>query len=306
MPFIRRIPVAMSALALGLAAMGNLLAAYPPIVRTVCGAAATIVVALLVLRLVTDFAGVAEDLKSPANLAVAPAFPMALMVLATYLKPLAATAALWLWVAALALQVGIVALFLVRHVLSLKVQTVLPSWFLVFVGFVVASVTSPAFAMQPVGQALLYAGMAGYALALGLVLYRMTRHGDLPEPALPTVAIFAAPPSLCLVGYLAVTEAKQAPVVYALLALAAVSLLYVFSRLPRILRLGFQPSFAALTFPFVISAIAIKLSLGFLATAGLIAAVPALVTTALDLAVAAMVLYVLARYVAFLAAPARD
>ena len=96
MPFIRRIPVAMSALALGLAAMGNLLAAYPPIVRTICGAAATIVVALLVLRLVTDFAGLAEDLKSPANLAVAPAFPMALMVLATYLKPLAATAALWL------------------------------------------------------------------------------------------------------------------------------------------------------------------------------------------------------------------
>ena len=42
-------------------------------------------------------------------------------------------------------------LFVARFVASFKLAQVLPAWFLVFVGFVVASVTSPAFGMQPVG-----------------------------------------------------------------------------------------------------------------------------------------------------------
>lgn len=305
MSFIKRIPLAMSALALGLAALGNLLAPYSPTIRTVCGVLAAIAVLLVALRIVLDFRSVKKELANPAALAVTPAFPMALMVLATYLRPVAAAPALWLWLAALALQIILVVTFVARHVLSFRLEQVLPSWFLVFVGFVVATVTSPAFEMQQIGVALLYTGLVGYAVILAVVTFRMVRVGALPEPAVPTVAIFAAPPSLCLAGYLAVTEAKQAGVVYVLLALAGLSLLYVLSRLPRILRSGFHPSFAALTFPLVISAIALKLSGAYLATSGA-GVIPQLAIIAMDLLAVAMVLYVLARYAVFLAVPATD
>jgi exfoliative toxin A/B len=305
MSFIKRIPLPMSALALALAALGNLLAPYAPEIRIVCGSAAALLVALIVMRIALDWSGVWKDLGNPAILAVTPAFPMALMLLATYLKPAAPAPALWLWFGALALQLAIVALFVKRHVFTFDLAKVLPTWFLVFVGFVVASVTSPAFSMQPLGSILLYAGLVGYAAVLVGVIVRMSRHGGIPDPALPTVAIFAAPPSLCLAGYLAVTDVKQPVVVFALLALAGVSFLYALSHLPRILRADFHPGFAALTFPLVITAIALKASGTFLAKAG-IGTIPQAAIAVMDLLAVAMVLYVLIRYVLHLAGPAKS
>jgi exfoliative toxin A/B len=303
MSFVRRIPVPMSALGLALASLGNLLLPYSPAIRAVCGALAAVVALLVALRLVADFPAVRDDLRSPATLAVTPAFFMALMVLATYLKPIAAAPAKGLWLAALALQLVLATTFVVRFGARFKLASVVPAWFLVFVGFVVASVTSPAFDMQPLGRGLLYAGLLGYAVALPLVIARVVRH-KLPTPALPTIAIFAAPPSLCLVGYLAVTPVKQAVVVYALLTVAAVSLLYVLASLPRILDVPFCPTYAALTFPVVITAIALKQSNLFLAKTPAGALVPKAAVMGMDAVAAAVVLYVLVRYAAYLIAPA--
>jgi len=153
---------------------------------------------------------------------------------------------------------------------------------------------------------LLYLGVFGYGAVLPAVAYRALRGPALPEPALPTVAIFAAPPSLLLVGYLAVTDAKLAAVVYVLLAFAAVSLLYVLASLPKLLRLRFCPSCAALTFPFVISAIAIKQAAAFLATTGAGSFIPGFAVSALDGLAVVMVVYAVVRYGVFLAAPERQ
>jgi exfoliative toxin A/B len=306
MSFIRRIPIPMSALALGTAALGNLLLSYSPVIRAVCGVIATALVLLILARIAFDFAGVRKELENPAALAVFPAFFMALMLLATYLKPYAATPAKILWIAALALQLLVVALFVMRFVASFKLAQVLPGWFLVFVGFVVGSVTSPAFSAQPVGRVLLYAGLIGYVGVLVAVVYRMVTVGDLPEPALPTVAIIAAPPSLCLAGYLAVIPVKEPLVAYVLLAFAGASIVYVLTRLPRILKTRFYPSYAALTFPFVISAIALKQSSVFLAKTAAGSFIPKAAVMAMDGFATVMVLYVLVRYAMFLLAPAEE
>ncbi len=305
MSFIRRIPIPMSALALGIACLGNLLLPYSPAVRATCGVLASAIVLLLVARVVLDFVGVRSELENPAVFAVVPTFFMALMLLATYLKPYAAAPAKGLWIAALALQLVVVALFAVRFIGTFKLAQVLPGWFLIFVGFVVASVTSPAFGAVPVGRILLYAGLLGYVGVLSAVVYRLIKIGALPAPALPTVAIFAAPPSLCLVGYLAVTQVKQAGVVYALLAVAAASVLYVLVSLPRILKTAFSPVYAALTFPFVITAIAFKQSSAFLATTETGSFVPKIVVTTMDAFAALIVAYVLVRYAVYLMSPVK-
>lgn len=302
MRLIKRVPVAMSALALGVAGLGNLLASYSPLVRPVCGAIAASLVALIVLRVLTDSHGVAAELSTPAGLAVLPTLFMALMLLSTHLQPTMPTVAITLWLAAVAAQLLTTAVFARRYLLSLDMKHVLPSWFLIFVGYVVASVTSPAFSMQPLGRALLYAGLLGYVAALALITYRVAKGAALPEPALPTLAIFAAPPSLCLAGYLAVTADKQPSVVYALLVASAASMAYVLTRLPRMIRRTFYPSCAALTFPFVITAIALKQSSIFLAATGDVT-IPALAVKAAELTAATMVVYVFVRYVMFLAAP---
>ncbi len=304
MSFIRRIPIPMSALALGVAGLGNLLLSYSPVVRAACGVIAAIIVLLVLARIAFDFGGVRKELSNPAVLAVFPTLFMALMLLATYLKPYAPDAAAGIWVAALTLQLVIAVVCAARFLRAFALAQVLPAWFLVFVGFVVASVTSPAFGALPVGRALLYAGMAGYIGILPVVIYRMVKVGGLPEPALPTMAIFAAPPSLCLVGYLAVTQVKQPAVVYALLAMAAASLVYVFTHLPRILKTPFHPSYGALTFPFVISGIALKQSSLFLANSAAGSFIPKSAVLVMDVFVTAMVLYVLIRYALFVLSPA--
>lgn len=304
MAFLRRVPLPIAALALGLAALGNLLLPYSPSVRVACGAASALVTLLLLARIALDFHGVRAELANPAALSVFPALFMALMLLATYLKPLTPPAAFALWAAALACQLALAVFFVARHVVPFELGKVVPGWFLVFVGFVVASATSPVFGMVPLGRVLLYAGMAGYAVALPVVAYRTAKGGALPAPAVPTLAIFAAPPSLCLVGYLAVIEAKQVTVVCALLAVAAASVLFVLAQLPGILKRGFLPSFAALTFPLVISAIALKQSAAFLAVAPGALAVPRAAVIAMDAVATAMVLYVAARYAIHLSAPA--
>lgn len=301
---IKRIPIPMAALALALASLGNLLASYSEALRLACGTVAGVLALLVLLRVVFDFKAVFAECDNCATLAVLPTLFMALMVLATYLKPFVGNAAAALWAVALGLQLAVTALFIKRHLLSFALPKVLPSWFIVFVGYVVASVTSPAFSMQPVGRVLLYAGLAGYLSVLAVVVYRLVKV-ELPNPALPTVAIFSAPASLCLAGYLAVTETKQLMVVYALLTISLISLLFVLSRLPKVLRLDFHPGFAALTFPFVITGVALKQSSVFLASTPQGSFIPGAAITAMDLFAALMVGYVLVRYTLFLAAPAK-
>ena len=307
MSFIRRVPLPMSALALGLAALGNLLLPYSPAVRAACGLAAAVVACFVALRIVLDLSGVRAELRNPAALAGLPAFFMALMVLSTYVKPYAPIPAKGLWVAALVLQLLVTAVFMTRHVVPFSVSKALPGWFLIFVGFVVASVTSPAFDVQPVGRLLLYAGVIGYVAVMPVIAYRMLKGGALPAPALPTVAMFAAPPSLLLVGYLAVSQVRQTAVIYVLLAIVAASLLYVLTSLPRIIGGGFHPSYAALTFPVVISAIALKQSNLFLAGTATGPVIPKVGIVAMDVFATAMVLFVMAHYaVHFVTVPAED
>lgn len=296
MSFITRIPVPIAALALAVASLGNLVAGYSPVARVVCGWLSAGLVLLALLRLAADSKAVLAELKVPAVLAVAPTFPMALMVLSTYLKPVSPQAAFGLWAFALVLQLVLVGAFVARVVAARQLAMVLPSWFIVFVGYVVGAVTSPAFSMQALGTVLLYAGLLGYLVALPLVVYRMVKLGELPAPALPTLAIFTAPTSLCLVGYLAVTEAKEPVVVYALLAASVVSLLFVLLSLPKIAKTGFHPGFAALTFPVVITAIAIKQSAAFLSGAGALVTVPSIAVSLMDAFAILVVGYVAVRY----------
>lgn len=305
MGLLRRVPVAVGSLALGLAGVGNLIASRSAGARVACGLLAAAALALLAAAAVADWRRVRADLSTSAALSVLPASFMAVMILATYVAPAAPAAAKALWVLALAAQLAVSVVFLSRHFVRLSVAEVLPSWFLVFVGYVVAALTSPAFSMQTLGRGLVVVGAAGYLVSLALVAYRLRRLGLPPEPARPTIAIFAAPPSLLLAGYLAAFPAKQPAVAWALMAVSALSVTAVLAYLPRVVGRRFYPAYAALTFPFVITAVAFKQAGAFVATASGPLPVLAGATTALEVIAVFMVAFVTARYVAFLATPAR-
>jgi exfoliative toxin A/B len=224
---------------------------------------------------------------------------MALMLLCAYVKPYLGAAATVIWYAALAVHILIMVLFAVRFVVKLKIQAVFPSWFVTGVGVTVASVTCPAFGARILGQVLFFVGAALYAALIPLVIYRLVKLSPLPEPARPTIAIFAAPASLLTVAYLAAFENPPAWPVYILLVFAAASYVFVTVNMAFMLKLKFSPAYAAFTFPYVISAIAFKQGNAVLAANGITAF--SFVPAAAEWIAAAAVVYVIIRYAVFFA-----
>jgi len=159
-------------------------------------------------------------------------------------------------------------LFAKRFMIGFKLGTVFPSWFIVGVGIVAASVTAPAMGAVAVGQVAFWVGFVLYFAILLLVILRMNKVKIFPEPARKTVAIFTAPMSLLVVGYFSsfVSQGYVSPMlVYVMLAIAAASYIYVTVMMVPLLKIKFYPTYAAFTFPHVISATAFRLGANFLA-----------------------------------------
>ena len=132
-----------------------------------------------------------------------------------------------------------------------------------------------------------------------LVTYRYAKH-EVPEGARPLFCIYTAPMSLSIMGYLAVADAPNALFVGVMMVLAQVLLLVVLSRLPHLLRLKFYPSYAAMTFPFVITATALGQGTAFFRGNGVALPFAFDVVFYVEVALATvMVAYVLAHYLRF-------
>ena len=70
--------------------------------------------------------------------------------------------------------------------------------------------------------------------------------------------------SLSLAGYLACVEEKSFLMVVIMAVLAQGLYVMVLTQMPKLLRMCFYPSYAAFTFPFVITAIALRQTLAYL------------------------------------------
>ncbi len=381
MQLIKQLPIPTAGVALGLAALGNLLLPYSALAHTACGLAATALLLMLVVKIVR-FAGVVRnDFRNPIFASVSGTFFMALMQLATYLEPFWHAGAFALWAASLVghgllivwftavfiagfklsdvyptyfiCYVGIIvgavtspsfgmeglgmALFyggffmalmqlatyleplwhagafalwaasLVGHgllivwftavfIAGFKLSDVYPTYFICYVGIIVGAVTSPSFGMEGLGMALFYGGFACYLVLLVIVTLRYAKLG-VPEGARPLFCIYAAPMSLSLAGYLTVAPEPNVAFALVLATLAQALFFIVLLRLPSLLKLPFYPSYAAMTFPFVITAVALGKVVGLLELQGIVAPTAVLVLLAAETVFATgMVLYVTAHY----------
>lgn len=262
---IQKVPVPLCGVMLGFAALGNLLQSYGEGIRYVCGIIAALLLVLILLKLVLFPDMIKEDLQNPIMASVSATFPMALMLLSTYVKPWIGAVAKYIWLFAIILHLILIIYFTIKFIIKLQIPKVFASYFIVYVGIVVAAVTAPAFEAISIGTAAFWFGFATLLLLLVLVTIRYIKFKQIPEPAQPLICIYAAPTSLCVAGYVQSITPKSKGFLLTLLVLA--SILYVFALIKAIgyLKLKFYPSFAAFTFPFVISAIATKQTMACLA-----------------------------------------
>jgi exfoliative toxin A/B len=297
---IKRVPVPICGVALGTAALGNLLQSYSEGVRIVCGVIAGLLLILALLKLIFFPLMVKEDMNNPIMASVSGTFPMALMLLSVYLKPLIGQASFVLWIFAILLHIVLIVYFTKKFLMGLHLPKVFASYYIVYVGIAVAAITAPAYSQQAIGAAAFWFGLVCLVALLVLVTVRYVKAPNVPDPAKPLICIYAAPASLCLAGYVQSVTPKSYGFLLTLFVVATV--LYIFGLVKAVgyLKLPFFPSYASFTFPFVISAIAAKQTMACLAN--MERPIPALKYVVLveTVIAAVFVVYVLVRYIQFL------
>lgn len=304
MDLIKKIPVPICGVALGCAALGNLLQSYSETLRIICGAVSALFLLLFVIKVIAFPKLFAEDMANPIMASVSGTFSMALMLLSTYIKGYlgAADVAFAVWAIAIALHVALIVFFTAKFVVNLKLKAVFASYYIVYVGIAVAAVTAPVYEATTIGAATFWFGLVSFVALFVLVTMRYVKLPDVPEPAKPLICIYAAPMSLCLAGYVQSVMPKNQIFLLVMFGVATVIYLFALVQLVRCLSLPFYPSYAAFTFPFVISAIASKMTAACLMNMG--APLPWLAPVVLVETIIATVLvvYTCVRYLAFLKA----
>lgn len=297
---LKKLPIPIAGLMLALGASGNLVLSYGSIYKYIFGAVSSVILILLIFKIITDFKGVFKALDNPVVASVAPTFPMGIMILSTYIKPIINPVAFGAWILGLLLHVLLICYFTKKYIFDFNIKKVFPSYFVVYVGIVVASVTAPVFNMNTLGQYIFWFGFVSYFILLPIVIYRVFKIKNIPEPALPTITIFAAPASLCLAGYMSSFQEKNMIIVGILTSLSLIMIISVIMYMPKMLKLKFYPSYSAFTFPIVISAIAIKKINGFLISIEKGIVWLKYVVKAEEILSVLIVIYVLIRYIEFI------
>ena len=262
---IKKVPIPFCGVMLGFAALGHLLQSYGEGIRSVCGIMAAFILILVLLKLIMFPQMIKEDMKNPIMASVSGTFSMALMLLSTYVKPYIGAAAKYIWFFAIALHIVLIVYFTVKFVVKLDLTKVFASYYIVYVGIAVAAVTAPAYEQLAVGTVAFWFGFVTLIALLILVTIRYVKCPNVPEPAQPLFCIYAAPTSLCIAGYVQSVTPKSRTFLLAMLAVATVIYIIALVKAIGYLKLKFYPSYAAFTFPFVISAIATKQTMACLA-----------------------------------------
>lgn len=304
MDFLKRYPIPIAGLILALFALGNLVQSYDPRVRLILGVIALIFYVPYLLKvIILNFKLFAQSgpLDNPVAASVFPTFTMATMLLAGYVKPYCSECASVIWYAGLIFHVLLIVWFTMKFVIkNFAIKKVFPSWFIVYVGIAVASVSAPVTGRLDFGQYAFWFGLVTYLILLIFVCKRVWLVGEIPAPAMPTTVIFAAPASLLLAGYMVSFPQKESSLVYVLLAFSIIFWLVGIYYFAKTFRGAFMPSHSAFTFPLVISAIAVKSSTAFtgLTWQGTLCEIQTIIAVL-------VVLWVLARYVIFLCTGAK-
>lgn len=257
---MNKITVPIAGLMLGLAAAGNLLSSHGIIFKIIFGTISFAILLLLVMKIVTDPKAIMEDLNNPAVAGVVSTLPMGIIVLSAYINSFLPGVAYAMWIAGILMQCIIIFYFTKKFIFNFDIKRVFPCYFIVYVGIAVGSMVAPVFNATDIGKVLFWFSFICYMILLPIISYRVFVIRSIPEPAAPTLTIFAAPASLCLAGYLNSFEIVNMSFVWFLVSLSLIMLFLVLFYMPKMIKWKFYPSYSAFTFPLVISAIAIQSS----------------------------------------------
>ena len=260
---VRHTPLPVAGLAFGITGLGGLFAefgqgAWAKPVFGVLGAALLIIVLLKALFLPQNLKA---NLQHPVQAAVATVIPFAFMLDAAYLSSSYPNAAAFLWLFSLIAVLIYLAWFNAKYILHLQIKQVFAAYFIPFVGFCVPVMTSHHLTidwlpLQTIRYGLFALSAIGFVVMFIVITLRYLKVPVEEISARPVFAIYTAPLAMLIVGYARLLPHGEhsAALVWVSLILSQLLFVMVLSQVPSYLKNGFFPSYAALTFPFIITA----------------------------------------------------
>ncbi|MCP4320680.1 MAG: TDT family transporter [Psychromonas sp.] len=267
--FLAQVPIALAGLALAIASLGWCWESgtnFQGQAQTVGAMIASLILIILLLKFLFNPALLKKDLSHHMSGSVVPTFAMATMVVANNINHFSHTAALLLWLCAIVLHLVFLVVFIYYRVKNFQFEHILPSWFIPPVGIVVASVSFPGGELITIANILLLFGLVTYAILLPTILYRYFLYEKIVDHEKPTIAVFAAPASLTLAGYLTLVDNPNLVMVSLLAGISLTMTLFIYYSFTHLLRLPFTPAYSAFTFPLVIGATAMFKTAQYLQT----------------------------------------
>ena len=294
---IEKIPIPICGLILAFLSLGNLLNDTHPLLKVICGIIGIVLLILILSKLVLYPKKIKEDFKNPIIASNSGTFSMSLMILSTYISPFMPIIAYGIWILGVALHILLIVYFTYHFIIrNFNISTVYPSYWIVFVGITMGAITAHAHNLDEIGFIFFLVGFIGMIFTFPLVIYRYINYKDIPNANKPLICIFTAVLSILIVGYLNSYNDTSIEFLMIMYIFACIFYIFALTKLIEYRNLEFYPSFAAFTFPFVISGLATK---GVISKIGPNIILNSVLSIETVIATA-IVLYVLIRYMKFL------
>ncbi len=294
---IEKIPIPICGLILAFLSLGNLLNDTHPLLKVACGIIGIALLILILSKLVLYPKKIKEDFKNPIIASNSGTFSMSLMILSTYISPFMPSIAYGIWILGVALHILLIVYFTHHFIIrNFNISTVYPSYWIVFVGITMGAITAHAHNLDEIGFIFFLVGFIGMIFTFPLVIYRYINYKDIPNANKPLICIFTAVLSILIVGYLNSYNDTSIEFLMIMYIFACIFYIFALTKLIEYRNLEFYPSFAAFTFPFVISGLATKGVISKIGSNIILNSVLSIETVMAT----AIVLYVLIRYMKFL------
>ena len=259
MNIIKNLPTPIAGLALGSAALGNLLQPYSSSLQLLFNLLSLIIIVLLTIKFVLGFDKLKKEMENPVVATVMATYPMSIMLLASFSKKYIGLLSMPVWIIGIFLDFCVVFYAIYNFIIKERhISKIYPTWFITFVGPAVVTVTAINYNLEMLGLIYFYFSYINYLLLLPFVLYRVYKYKHYKDGDYPTITVFSAPGGLLLASYMIGVTQKSNIILAILIPLTILLFIFVLFQLPYLLKRKFYPSFSAFTFPLVICAISFQ------------------------------------------------
>ena len=259
MNIIRNLPIPIAGLALGSAALGNLLQPYSSSLQLLFNLLSLIIIVLLTIKFTLGFDELKKEMENPVIATVLATYPMSIMLLASFSKKYIGLLSVPVWIIGIFLDFCVVYYAIYNFIIKERhISKIYPTWFITFVGPAVVTVTAINYNLETLGLIYFYFSYINYLVLLPFVLYRVYKYKHYKDGDYPTITVFSAPGGLLLASYMIGVTQKSNIILAILIPLTILLFIFVLVQLAYLLKRKFYPSFSAFTFPLVICAIAFQ------------------------------------------------